>query len=199
MGSARPTPSKPYPHNHSPPPTRRRRRRTRAAARSRSRVARARCPDAGIKPRPDPPHRRFAPRRVRSRFPPPRPAKSAAPGPTGRCPAAPRPAMPHRTTDAEGGRRGRGRRKERKEEEGGRRGRRGRRRRGRRVEVGGGREERKEEVAFPFRSRRHHPRVPVSSTPLPPRFWKPPRAGEVLPKFRIDPNLFVFHAGEGTV
>ena len=31
------------------------------------------------------------------------------------------------------------------------------------------------------------------------RFWKPPRAGEVLPKFRIDPNLFVFHAGEGTV
>ena len=31
------------------------------------------------------------------------------------------------------------------------------------------------------------------------RFWKPPRAGEVLPKFRIDQNLFVFHAGEGTV
>ena len=31
------------------------------------------------------------------------------------------------------------------------------------------------------------------------RFWKPPRAGEVLPKFRIDPNLFAFHAGEGTI
>jgi len=86
----------------------------------RAAAARARCPDAGIKPRPDPPRRRFAPRRVRPHFPPPRPAKSAAPGPAGRCPAAPRPATPHRTTGAEGGRRGRGRRKERKEE-GGRR------------------------------------------------------------------------------
>ena len=24
------------------------------------------------------------------------------------------------------------------------------------------------------------------------RFWKPPRAGEVLPKFSIESNLFVF-------
>ena len=102
----------------------------------RAAAARARCPDAGIKPRPDPPRRRFAPRRVRPHFPPPRPAKSAAPGLAGRCPAAPRPATPHRTIGAEGG----------------------------------GREERKEEVAFPFHSQRHLPRVPVSSTPLPPRY-----------------------------
>jgi hypothetical protein len=29
------------------------------------------------------------------------------------------------------------------------------------------------------------------------RFWEPPHAGEVLPKFSIDTNLLPFFAGEG--
>ena len=31
------------------------------------------------------------------------------------------------------------------------------------------------------------------------RFWKPPRAGEVLPKFSMDYNLLSFYVGEGPV